>query len=761
MIGALRTALAVALWTGWMGWVALAAGAATPPSASLQPVVYAVAVNGARVSEGALLMQTPARDLYARADDLRAWRINMPGGIAPVLRASVPYIALRAIPGLRVSFDAATQTLLLQAGPTALRGSDILLTEPARLSVARPVGAYANYALTQSGGSYGATAAGEMQSGVAAFGGIFKNDIAWTPGYFSRLQTAWEHDDAQRMRTIVVGDSTTTDTRLGTAIRFAGVRWASDFTEQPQFATYPGLAIRGAASVPSQLDIYVNDVLAQQRSVPAGPYTLRDLPVFDGSGTVAVRAADALGGSAQFNVPYYVSNTLLKPGLASFSYSAGFLDENSSYGPFFVDASRRWGISNTLTAGAMAQFGAGNAIAGADVDWLAGRAGVLSLATATSHGPAGTGTLWDAGYDYTGRRLTFGGELRVASSAYASLDPTALAIGHEVNLHASVRITRTTSAQFSIARDATIAGPVSLATAGIAGTAAGIPYSLTAYKTVGASADAFGLTAALSLPVGRRATLSPRIGSGGNSTQSQLEYAGFTADGASAVNWDVAAGMTRGATSTARLSASNSHGELDVDATSTAGAWAYTASVQGGIALVGGTVASTRLITGAYGLVRVPGFAGVDVYVNDRYAGKTDARGELLTADLVPFVENEVRIDPSRLAASVHVDALMHTVVPTALGGTTIAFSARAQTEARLTLRTRDGEPLRAGTLVRQVGGNAAWPIGLGGHVDLIGISPGPLTLRSDTAAETCTIELVIPAATRIVNLPDARCFQP
>ena len=144
-------------------------------------------------------------------------------------------------------------------------------------------------------GGYEASLAAEVQSGIAVFDGIFKNDVAWAPGDLSRLQTSWEHDAPQRMRAIIVGDTTTSDPKLGTAIRFAGVQWASDFSEQPQFSTYPGLAIRGAASVPSQLDIYVNDVLAAERNVPAGPYTLRDVPVFDGSGTVAVRAADVRG----------------------------------------------------------------------------------------------------------------------------------------------------------------------------------------------------------------------------------------------------------------------------------------------------------------------------------------------------------------------------------------------------------------------------------------------------------------------------------
>jgi outer membrane usher protein len=690
---------------------------------------------------------------------LLQWRINVPTGAPAVIRAAVKYVALRALPGVTARLDAPTQTLLLAVAQSALRGTSLHLSDTARLAVAVPAGAYLNYALAQSGGSYGSTLVGEIQTGFAAGSGVIQNDVTWTPGVFSRLQTSWTHDDPSRMQALILGDSTTTDTKLGSALRFGGVQWGSDFDQQPQFATYPGVAIRGAASVPSALDVYVNDALALQRDVPAGPYVLRDLPLYDGAGTIGVRAVDALGGLQQFSFPYYTARELLRPGLAAFSYSAGFLDENGSYGPFFVDASRRYGISDKLTGGAMAQFGAGHAIVGADADWLAGRAGVLSVASAEGRSAAGSGMLWDLGYDYTGRRLTVGSDLRVASAGYTSLDPTALAIGRETDVHASFRMTRATSVQLSIARDDTVAGPVSLWTAGFAGSASGSPYTITAYKTAGAGTGAFGVTCAWTIRVGQRATLSPRVGSGNNSSQSQLEYAG-SAGGDARIFWDVAAGLTHEAASSARLTAADGSGEFDFDASSTAGLSTYTSRFQGGVALLGGNVAATREITGSYGLVRVPGFAGVDVYVNGRYAGKTNARGNLLTADLIPFVENEIRIDPARLAASAHVDALVRTVVPTAFGGTTIVFKAREEVEVRLTLRRQNGAPLAPGTIIRQVDGGAAWPVGLDGHVDLIDVVPGPLVLRAGDAVPYCIIRLVVPADTSISKLPDARCAE-
>ena len=738
-------------------------GAAAPATAAavtaaMQPVFYAVEVNGARVSPGALLLMTPARELYARVEDLRSWRLNVPAGGAHVMRGNARYVALNALPGVTAGVDAATQTLRLQAGPSALRATDIRLGGLTRPDVARPAGAYANYAFANSGGSYGNAFAGELETGVAAFGGVVRNVAAWTPGAFSRLQTAWEHDDAARMQAVVVGDTTTTDAKLGGALRFAGLRWSSDFAQQPEFSTYPGLDLRGAATVPTALDVYVNDALALHRDVGAGPYTLHDLPLFDGAGTVAIRAANAAGGFQASTVPYYVARELLKPGLVSFSYSAGFLDEGGTYGPFFVDASRRFGVSNSLTAGAMAQAGGGNLLAGADADWLAGRAGVFSLAAATSRNFAGTGTLWDAGYDYTGRRLSIGAEFKVASARFASLDPTALAIGREVDLHADLRLTRSASVQMSVVRDATVAGPVSLWTAGLAGSAGGTPFAITAYRTAGAAADAFGLTTTWTSPTGRRTTLSPHIGTGGNSAQSQLEYAGSAGSDASSLVWDATAGLTRDAASAARITAANHSGQLDVDATSAPGGFAYSTRFAGSIAEIGGSMAATRQVAGSYGLVRVPGFAGIDVYVNDRYAGKTDARGNLLTADLVPFVENEIRIDPARLAASAHVDALTRTVVPTAFGGTTIVFAAREETEVLVTLRGRDGRPLPPGTIVRAGAGERSWPIGLDGHADLIDVAPGPILLRAGDGARACTIRLVVPSTRAIAKLADARC---
>lgn len=747
--------IATAVLMSALSLLPLDAGAAAVPA--LRPVVYAVDLNGLPVSGGALMLAAAPNDVYVRIDDLRAWRLLVPAGIAHIMHDGGTYIPLRALSAVRTAFDSATQTLLLDVPVTALRTTDVELDAPARLAPVRPAGGYADYAFSTTGGGGVTNLAAEVATGVAAFGGVVRNDLAWTPGALYRLQTAWERDDPQHMRSLVLGDTATTDATTSAPLRFAGIRWATDFSEQPLFTTFPGFDIRGSATVPSALDIYVNDVLALRRDVPAGPYALHDLPLFDGAGTIAVRSADAAGGISSLSVPYYVARQLLRPGLAEFSYGAGLLDEDGSYGPFIVDAARRWGVTDRLTAGFSAQHGDGRTIAGANADWLAGTSGVIDLAVAAGAGSGAGGTVWDAGYDFSGRRMTAGAEFKVASTGFRSLDPTALAIGREFTLRAGLRVTRTILTQVSIVRDTTIAGPVSIWTFGIAGNTRGIPYSVTTYKSAGGGADAFGISGIWSVTVGHRSTLTSHLGTGGDSAQSQLEYAGAASAPTSALSWDIAAGVTRGADSAARINATNSIGEFDFDAYAATGFSTYTARVAGSVAAIGGKLLATRQITGAFGLVRVPGFAGIDVYVNSRYAGKTDARGDLVTADLVPFVENEIRIDPARLALTATVDTLTRTVVPTAFAGTTVVFRARRQTDVRLTIRTSDGRPLAPGTFVRAADGTQ-WPVGLDGHVDLVGLAAGSVTLRTGESAAACRFDLTVPADRPLVILPDAVC---
>ena len=79
-----------------------------------------------------------------------------------------------------------------------------------------------------------------------------------------------------------------------------GILFATNFSTQPTFITYPLPSFYGETAVPSALDIYVNGRLKQSRNVEPGRYVLEEVPVITGAGQLQVVARDALGRQQVF-----------------------------------------------------------------------------------------------------------------------------------------------------------------------------------------------------------------------------------------------------------------------------------------------------------------------------------------------------------------------------------------------------------------------------------------------------------------------------
>ena len=66
--------------------------------------------------------------------------------------------------------------------------------------------------------------------------------------------------------------------------------------------------------------------------------------------------------------------------------------------------------------------------------------------------------------------------------------------------------------------------------------------------------------------------------------------------------------------------------------------------VNGSVTLLDGHVGFSRQVGRAFGLVALPGYPDVRVYVDNREAGRTDQSGYLLLPGLRPYEANKVRL---------------------------------------------------------------------------------------------------------------------
>jgi len=134
-----------------------------------------------------------------------------------------------------------------------------------------------------------------------------------------------------------------------------------------------------------------------------------------------------------------------------------------------------------------------------------------------------------------------------------------------------------------------------------------------------------------------------------------------------------------------------------VDASYQQGDKALRASLDGAVAYADGQAGLTRQLGRAFGVVDVPGYPDVTVFVENREVGRTDARGRLFLPQLNPYQENRVRIRPEDLPLTAQIDVEEKIAVPFDRSGVGVTFDVHQSRTALATLVDRDGRPLPAG----------------------------------------------------------------
>src|SRR5690606_16227856 len=71
--------------------------------------------------------------------------------------------------------------------------------------------------------------------------------------------------------------------------------------------------------------------------------------------------------------------------------------------------------------------------------------------------------------------------------------------------------------------------------------------------------------------------------------------------------------------------------------------------LSGALVGIGGRAYATPPVDSGFALVRVPGVAGVPILREHLEVGRTDARGDLLVRDLIPYYANQIALDPSQV----------------------------------------------------------------------------------------------------------------
>jgi len=739
----------------------LAAGAAASDPPELTEAVLEVTLSDAEPGEMTVVLRGPQGQLYLEEGDFQRLRLHLPP-TAPYIHEGRRFFEPQAIPGCLVRIDEASLRAVITAPATSLDTTHLSAADRRSpdITPASP-GAFLNYQLSaqqidgqNTGGAFAElgvfAGAGVLTStAVARYGGI-DNQLV-------RLDTTFTRDFPATLETLNLGDAISDGGSWGNALRYAGVRWSRNFGLRPDLLTTPLMATSGTATVPSTVDVFVNNQLVTSSQLPPGPFIIDRLPTVSGTGDVSVVVRDALGREQVVTQSFYSSTTLLAAGLSQYSVNLGKIRDNyalesNQYGPMLGEFSYRRGMTDSITLEGHGEYLAGDShAAGLNAAFRVGQLGVVNVTAAGGGDANGTGYLSGLGLEHRGRNTSF-----VASSLWASRDFSQ--VGEPLNPAMRFRQRSLLQTGMGLGRFG------SLSLAYVHQTYRDSPTQQTVGLTHSIS---FGHVGSLNLTLTQTRTAA-QFGSGAQSSTSAylifvlpLDFrraATLTAVGGSgsgAPANEVVASLTQsppvGPGSGYRLSLSTAGNydadwrqqfrgaDLELEAARNQGFEGRSAYLSGAMTFLDGQLNTTRSVNGSFAMVDVAGLADVPVYVENQLTTHTDSSGRALLYNLRPYEANRISITPEDLPLDTSIGASSTIMAPPYRSGVIARFPVERVRSGTFRLVTDDGKPVPVGAVVTLKG--TQFPVVLDGMVYVTGFDHG-LSAEASWSGGHCSFRL-------------------
>ena len=775
------------LWVLALCLAAHAAFAAEPPD--LSEAVLEVTLSAKEAGEMMIVLRGSENRLYLDANDFVRLRLHVPQS-APYMYEGRRYFEVAALKGCSVAINETLQRAVISAPASALDTTHLsaAVRQSPPVTPASP-GAFLNYQLSaqrisgqDSGGAFtelGVFAAAGVvtNTAVARYGGAdygYANELV-------RLDTTYTRDFPDALETLNVGDTISDGGSWGYAMRYAGVRWSRNFSLRPDLLTTPLLTTGGTATVPSTVDVFVNNQLVTSSQLPAGPFVIDRLPTVSGTGDVSVVVRDALGREQVVTQSFYSSTTLLAQGLTQFSVNLGSVRDNyalqsNQYGGMLGEYSYRRGITDTMTLEGHAEYLSGDShaadftdahAAGVSGSFGIGKIGILNVTAAAGGDSNGSGWLSGAGFEHHGTNTSFVANALWASPDFAqvgqALDPAMRRRERDL-VQTGMGLGRYGSLSLAFVRETYRDSPTQQTL--------GLTQTIT-----------FGRVGTLNLSVTRTHTAAQLPTSAQNSTSAYLIFVvplsrrraatltGVGGSGSGAPANQVIASLTEsppvGPGSGYRLNLSTAgnydadwrqqfhSADLELEAARNAGQEGQSANFSGAMTFIDGQLNTTRSVNGSFAMVDVAGLANVPVFVENQLTTHTDDSGRALLYNLRPYEANHISITPEDLPLDTTIGASSTIMAPPYRSGVIARFPVERVRSATFRLVTEDGKPVPVGAVVKLRG--TLFPVVLDGMVYVTGYDHGMAAEASWTGGH-CSFRLEPPPPDE--PLPDMGTIQ-
>jgi len=683
--------------------------------------IVALRINGQEAGATFLVRRDAGGALLVRTEDFAALRLK-PLQEATIIVDGVAYFRLDAAMGADVRFDRATQSVDLtlpadafQPTVTALAGAEL---RPPTVSP----GAFLNYNLSSQQVGGAAEKGALLELGLFNGLGVVTNSMlaqeASERRGSTRLDTTFTHDMPEQLSTLRVGDGISAPGAWGRAVRFGGVQFGTNFATQPTLVRTPLLAARGEAVVPSTVDVFINGQRIARENVPPGPFAIENLPSITGAGELQVVVTDALGRQQVVAQPYYSGPSLLRAGLAEYSFEAGAIRNNYglesfAYGDPFATATFRRGITDSFTAEmhAEAQVDGANA-AGVDAAFQIGTLGVVTGTAAVGNDQDDSGWLVGVGVERNGRRVHAFGRTQLASEEFVQIGLSELEPRPKQRTFAGVGIDllRFGTVQFAYGHQSFWdSSPIDTVGASYSLTMGAYGFlSLFANHTRSESSQT-DVYLSWTMPLGVRRSVGSSLSyrpdiPAGESFEATATVQQYLPPG-SGSGYYLSVSSTESVR--AELSYQGRAGQAGAEYSRRDDIDGWRATALGGVAITGAGVMPTRWLDQSFAVVQVADYPDLTVYVENQPIGHTDSKGRVLLDRLRPYDTNKVSLDPAELPMDASlVDPAAH-LTPAYRSGAVVRFPIKRATAATMRLVQENGDPVPAGALVHTPGGDA------------------------------------------------------
>lgn len=669
-------------------------------------------------------------------------------------------------------YDVPTQRVYMKVPVARFLANRVDLSARNRTRTADPVGfsAALNYdVFTQyqrpDDGSSGATSTSGFLDGHIAtpIGNFYQSAIAQLPSTggersVRRLDTSYRYFDQERLLSWQLGDAISRGLNTRPAVRFAGVQLQRNFSLRPDLLTVPTAQFNGSSTVPTTIDVLIDQVQRSRVQVPAGPFTLDQLPVLTGPHQVQVIVRDALGRDQVTVLDLFSAPQLLAPGLLDFSAQAGVLrqgynsvDDDYDSSPFFI-GSTRYGVNSLFTAEGQLELKDDVQVGSVGFTTVVGSLATLGVNTSLSQSDAGTAVESSLSADvYLASNWYAQGSVTLTDDAFRDISSIDLiGVRNRHREQASMNYGFDNGANMGLSyvaqrnSDGSDFSTIFLTAAQ--------PFWQKGYANASIShnlsdGNDTAFTLGVSWYLDNRVSLSARneIAKAGNS---RILSAQSTLPQDSGWGWQLEAADGVRDYRRAALLNRNRYNDINAMVEDNVGGQVARLGVSGSVAWLPGAVMATRRIADSFALVDL-GYPNVPVFSENRPIGETDSAGRLMVPTLNAYVVNKLSISASELPFDVELDDAARYVVPSRDAGLRVSFDTRKEENTLVSLQLANGEVIALGSRLLMPDGDQQ----IIAHDGMILLTPALKGLTLYVLTETQRCSLKVPSNL----LPDAQ----